>query len=148
MEGGGGVLFVIEPGVERSELGDAVFDVVERYLEEMELALPHGALGIGVFGPVDDRGGESGECGEPGVGAIFEGMTGVGVKPVLVLIDDGDPCECAEDAFELVSFGAGGVLGVIVEDVVVVGGEEFHGHGCDFAELEGGVADEDDGDVA
>lgn len=137
-EGGVFVLVGLEVELEGAELGDAVFDVVEGDVEEVELALPEGFL-VGLEAGEVGGAAEAGTEVEPCLGALGGGVAGVGVDPVLEGVDGGDPGEDADVAFELEAFGAGGgVGGGGVVDVEVFAAEEFHGHGGDFAELDRG----------
>ncbi len=142
-----GVLAGFEPELHSAKLRDAVFDVVEGDVEEVELALPGGGSGVFVAGPVDfaaEAVQESEPVGGPG---LLGGVWG-GVEPVLEGIDDGDPGEDADDAFDEVSLGAVSVGGLGIEDVEVIGAQQFHGHAGDFAEFQGGVSEKEEGLIA
>jgi len=137
-EGLGVVVLGVGPDLEGAKLGDGVFDVVEGVEEDVELPVPGVGAGGFVAGPVDVAA-EAVDEGDPGVGALGTGVGGVGVEPVLKGIDGGDPGEEGEDGLEVVLAGAAGFVGG-VEGVEVFVAEEFHGHGGDFAEFNGGVA--------
>src|SRR3984957_1394169 len=77
-----GVLLGFEPELQGAELGDAVFDVIERDVEQVELALPTGGAGGFVAGPVDAAA-EAVEEGEPMGGALAFGVAGGGGAPGL-----------------------------------------------------------------
>lgn len=89
-----------------AELGDAILDVIERELEDVDLALPQGGpLGLEA-GPVDG-GEEAAVEGEPGVvaGGRVAAVLRVGVEPVLEGVDAGDVGQEHDGLYE----AAGGI---------------------------------------
>ena len=67
-------------------MGDAVFDVVERGVEEMALALPEGFANVFISRPIE-LAAETIDQAEPELFAIVPAVAGMSVEPVLERID-------------------------------------------------------------
>src|SRR5688572_11152990 len=136
-----GVVAGFDPELEGAELGDAVFDVVEGDVEEVELGAPERLAVVLDAAPILLALEAVGEAKPFGL-ALRARVAGVGVDPVLERVDGGHPREEADDLLELGSARAGDIGGVFVEDLEVVGAQQFHRHAGDFAELHGRRAEE------
>ena len=96
------------PDLERPELGDTVFDVIERVQENVELAMPQMVAGFFVAGPIDDST-EAIEQLSPGGGPFETSMIGVGIDPMLKRVDRRDPGEDQHDSLEQLAVRAAGL---------------------------------------
>ena len=87
------VLARLHPQLQRAELRNAVLDVVERDLEQVKLAVPLVALVVLEPAEVEVLAArtEAGAEAQPLVAALLSRVAGVGVDPVLVLVDRRDP---------------------------------------------------------
>ena len=85
-------------------MGDAVFNVVERMEEDVELAVPKICTGRFVAGPIHIAA-ESLHQLEPCSGTLGSSVVGVGVKPMLKSIHGRNPRQNRNDLFQVCSPG-------------------------------------------
>src|SRR5690349_14015409 len=100
VERGGMVTAGIGPHLERSKLSDAVFDVIERMNENMQLPMPKTGASRFVAAPVH-LAAKAVHQRNPGSVPLRAAVTRVGVNPVLEGIDGGDPGENVHDALQV-----------------------------------------------
>lgn len=137
MDGFFGVLAVLFPDGDSAQLGNGVFDVVERRFEDMELFVPKEFLVSVEVGKINDGGGAGLEYLEPVFFSFGPGVMWIQVEPMLEFIYCHDPWEDFEDIFDLVNPGAQEFLAFGEENVPVVHGEELHGHSGEFGDFRG-----------
>src|SRR5271157_1530408 len=104
----------------------------------MELTMPGMIAGLLIARPINQAA-EPVEQPFPGGPALFEGVMGVRIDPVLEGVDRGDPGEDEHDALEELAVGPVGVA-LVVERIETARTQELHGHRGDLAELEWAVA--------
>ena len=119
--------------MQRAELGDAVFHVVERVQKDVELTVPEILPRRFVAGPVHIAA-EAAHQPAPRRSALGARVTGMAVNPMLKSVHRGHPREEGDDAFE-VRLARAVRVGGGVEFLEVLVAEEFHCHRGDFAEL-------------
>src|ERR1700712_1504 len=98
------IFLELHPQTNRSELGNTIFNIVERNFEQMKLLLPDIFLINFKTTPVNNLRVKFIIDTEPVFSTLFQTMIWIFIRPVLKFINGCNPGENRNDSFELLNF--------------------------------------------